>query len=380
MILGPLPYPSSILMLELAPRAGVFPALPFCFVTTLTGALMVGGAPAQNDVIEWRDGTTTRKAKVTEFTAAEIKFRVGGNNQTRGAHEARDLMVEKWQEALNRAGQDPKDRLGAAESEKDAFVAQALYHGAAEAFRVAADDNNMLECLRQLFEKYPRSGYAPEYFRRKVLFYMAKQPPRLKDAAAIAEKYGTACRLNAWNKAFELDAELWQKRAKAATKGANVDAFITELKDIVGRAGGVAEFVAISASADLADTYRKKKQYDEAATAYKSILEKKGVDGTTLARVYVGMGYIHLERALKETEAAKVKEEYHSAFVNFLKVYLNSRKTANAEIVGEGLYNAAKACEQWNGLPTCKRMAGLLRGKLKYNAPWKNTYWAKKKN
>ena len=83
-----------------------------------------------------------------------------------------------------------------------------------------------------------------------------------------------------------------------------------------------------------------------------------------------------MEKGLAGGEAAK--DHFHSAFINFLKVYLNC-KEANATIVAEGLYNAAKACEQWGELPTCRQMAGRLRGRLKFRSPYKETYWAKRK-
>jgi len=344
----------------------------------LAFAVSIGALVAQQDVIRWRDGKVTRGAKVTGYTAREIQFRAGGKNEVRAAHEVQSVQIGSWQELLGRAGDDPEALVGEAQGEKDAFVAQAGYFRAAELYRESGATVDMITVLDALLKKIPNSAYAPEYFRRKIQVYLSSAKPRAKDAAAAAEKYGAACRQNAWSKAYELDAELWQLRAASVSKGASRDTFINGLKDLVSRATGAANGVAADAKADLADAYRSNKNYKEARSTYEGLQEVVGVGADTLARTYLGLGYIHLEEALASSDEAVSKSSYHKAFVSFLKVYVNA-KEANNVLVAESLYNAANACEKWNGLPTCKQMAGRLRGRLKYRALYKDTYWAKKK-
>ena len=337
-----------------------------------------GALVAQEDVIRWRDGKVTKGAKVTGYTAREIKFRAGGTNQVRAAHEVQSVQIGSWQELIGRAGDDPEALVGEAQAEKNVFVAQAGYFRAAELYRESGATADMITVLDALVKKIPTSAYAPEYFRRKIQVYLSAAKPRAKDAASAAEKYGAACRQNAWSKAYELDAELWQLRAASVGKDGDRDTFITGLKDLISRATGGADGVAADAKADLADAYRANKDYKDARAAYEGLQETSGVGVDTLARTYLGLGYIHLEEALSSSDEAASKASYHKAFVSFLKVYVNTKEASNV-LVAEGLYNAANACEKWNGLPTCKQMAGRLRGRLKFRALYKDTYWAKKK-
>ncbi|MEE2888790.1 MAG: tetratricopeptide repeat protein [Planctomycetota bacterium] len=352
----------------------------FSSVTVPVLALAVSVAPlvAQQDVIEWRDGKVTKNAKVTAYTAREIKFRAGGTNQVRAAHEVKSVQIEAWRDLLSRAGDDPEALIGEAQDQKNPFLAQAAYYRAAELYRETGATGDMITVLDALLKANPNSAYAPEYFRRKIQVYLSAAKPRTKDAAIAAEKYGAACRQNAWSKGYELDAELWQLRAKSLEKGASKGSFVTGLKGLIARSNGAADGVAADASADLADSYRAQKNYKDARATYEKLQETVGVGVDTLARIYLGLGYIHLEEALASSDEATSKVSYHKAFRSFLKVYVNA-KDANNNLVAEGLYNAANACEKWNGLATCRQMAGRLRGRLKFRVLYKDTYWAKKK-
>lgn len=347
--------------------------VPILALAVTTGALV-----AQNDVIEWLDGKRTTKAKVTSFTAREIKFRAAGTNQTKPAHEVKSVVIETWREFLNRAGDDPAVLLGEARDQKDLFIAQAAYYRAAELHRQSNSLADMIGVLDELMKKSPTSAYAPELFRRKIQIYLSSKKPRLKDAAKVAESYGAACRQNAWSRAYEFDAELWQLRIKSMEKQANREAFITGLKGLIARANGAADNVAIDATGDLADAYRDQKNLKLARTTYNTLLGTAGVSVDTLARIYIGLGYIHLEDALAAGNEEAAKPSYKQAYTSFLKVYILA-KGANNNLVAEGLYNAANACEKWNGLPSCRQMAGRLRGRLKFRVLYKDTYWAKKK-
>lgn len=356
-------------------KASIFSPVTVAFLAL---AVSAGTLAAQRDVIEWLDGKLTKNAKVTAYTAREIKFRAGGTNQVRAAHEVKSVQIEAWRELLSRAGEDPEALVGEAQDQKDPFLAQAAYFRAAELYREAGATADMITVLDALLKTNPNSAYAPEYFRRKIQVYLSSPKPRTKDAAVAAEKYGAACRQNAWSKAYELDAELWQLRAKSLEKGASKGSFMTGLKALIARSTGVADTVASDASADLADSYRAQKNYKEARTTYEQLQETVGVGVDTLARIYLGLGYIHLEEALGAKDEASSKAAYHKAFRSFLRVYVNA-KDANHNLVAEGLYNAANACEKWNGLATCRQMAGRLRGRLKFRVLYKDTYWAKKK-
>lgn len=347
-------------------------------VPVLALAVFASSLVAQNDVIQWRDGKQTAKAKVTAYTAREIKFRAGGKNQMRASHDVKSVQINAWRELLTRNGDDAEVLIGEGQSQKDPFLAQIAYFRAAELYREAGADVDMITVLDALFKKIPTSAYAPEYFRRKIQIYLSAAKPRAKDAASAAEKYGAACRQNGWSKGYELDAELWMLRAQSVAKKANKSAFIAGLKDLIVRSIGAADGVATDAMADLADSYRLQKSYKEARATYQKLQETGSVGVDTLARVYLGLGYIHLEGAITAGDEATSKAAYHLAFRSFLQVYVNA-KAANNNLVAESLYNAANACEKWNGLPTCKQMAGRLRGRLKFRALYKDTPWAKKR-
>ena len=352
--------------------------LSSALVPVLAFAVFTSSLLAQNDVIQWRNGKQTAKAKVTAYTAREIKFRAGGKNQVRASHEVKSVQINACREFLARAGEDTEALIGEAQSQKNPFLAQSAYFRAAELYREAGADVDMITVLDALFKKIPTSAYAPEYFRRKIQIYLSAAKPRAKDAASAAEKYGAACRQNAWSKGYELDAELWILRAQSVAKKASKSVFITGLKDLIVRSTGAADAVATDAMADLANVYRRQKNYKEARATYKKLQETGSVRVDTLARVYLGLGYIHLEGAITAGDEAASKAAYHRAFRSFLQVYVNA-KAANNNLVAESLYNAANACEKWNGLPSCKQMAGRLRGRLKFRALYKDTPWAKKR-
>ncbi|MCA8956145.1 MAG: hypothetical protein KDC87_08725 [Planctomycetes bacterium] len=336
---------------------------------------------AQKDVIEWMDGTVTRAAKVTAYDAKEIKFRASGSEQQRAAHEVKNLNVESWNEAFGKAGNKSESLIGEARAvvDKNPFLAQAVYKRAADILASDGSVSDALRVLEEIDQKLPTSAYAPDYHRRKIEYYLSRPKPALKDAASAAQKYLDAARTRSWSRAYELDAQLWEIRIKAAQPKASRDTYIGELKELVGKAQGTADGVAAAAQVHLADAYRAGKDYANAKKLYQTLADKKGLDGSTRARIYLGLGYLASEEAVVATKPEQVKESHHEAFKRFLQVFLNTRETANPELVGEGLYNAAKACEQWGGLPTCGQMAGRLRYRLKYRAPWKDTSWARKR-
>ena len=331
--------------------------------------------PAQKDTIELLDGTKIRGVKVISWTAKEIKFKTnsGSGTESRPAHEVRGATISRVQVILSRAGDDTEQLIGEADND-DPLIKQACFFKASQIF--AAENTKegaqkMLSALSEIDTQLPDSAYAPAYHRTKIRYYLSQAKPQFNNAKIAAEKYGDASRTRSWSNAYVYDAEYWEKRIAGATGKVKMEDLITSLKEIKAKTTVEAPFVSHAASIDLADVYRNAKNYKVAEAEYEGLHDKKGLEPDVRARMYIGLGYIYLEKAV----ISKSKGDYHNAFKNFLKVYLNA-KAAHPEYVAEGLYNAAKACEQWNELPTCKQMAGRLRGRLKLREPWRHTKWA----
>ena len=90
-----------------------------------------------------------------------------------------------------------------------------------------------------------------------------------------------------------------------------------------------------------------------------------------------------LQQKVAQLEDTLQREEAMHGLIRYILEDKANRATnakdANASLVAEGLYNAAKACEAWGELPSCKLMAGRLRGRLKLRKPYSATSWASKK-
>ena len=337
--------------------------------------LAAPGLKAQKDTIELRNGKVLRNVAVESWTAKEIKWKGKDGAKSLPAHEVKEASLSKVQMVFARLGNDPGTFYEEAKSEKDPLISAACYHNAAMLYFQDGKDSEMLTALQELDEKHPQSPYTPEYYRWKIRYYLGRQKPSYKDAMSIAQKYGDAARTRSWSRAYEYDAEYWEKMVEAASGKTDADGWVKDLKDIIGKTESSAPFVADVARADMGDALRGQKKYAEAKEVYQQLEARSGVSANVRARMFRGLGYIAMEQALTSNN----KEDMHEALKNFLKIFLNCKDGADPELVAEGLYQAAKACEQWNELPSCKLMAARLRGRLKLRSPWKETSWAEKR-
>ena len=342
-------------------------------VLILPVLLLAAPLVAQKDMITLRDGTQINNVKVTAWTAKDIQFKGKSGSDLRLAHLVKDASIDKVRVVMNRAGTNPEVLVGAAdENKKDAIIAGACLHKAAMTFYEDGDIGKMMAALQRIDTDYPNSPYAPSYYTWKIKYYLATK--KTKDAAAIALKYGDASRTRPWSEAYSHDAELWEKVVNGVAGKLKGEAYATAMRETLAKSTGVAPFVAHRAAVELADAYRGGKKFAEAKKEYEKLQKLKGLGVNVRARMYLGLGHIDLEKA----DSSKKKEDYHDAFLNFLRVYLNA-KDADPELVAEGLYHAAKSCEAWGELPSCREMAGRLRGRLRLREPYKSTSWAKKK-
>lgn len=333
------------------------------------------GFSLAQDTVVLRDGTIIPDAAITSWTAKEIEFREGRVSKTRPAHEV-DLagtMLEKLQVDLSRAGSDTAALVGLSEAKKDDhLVASAALYNAALIFLAAGDSGSWVSALETLHEQHPNSPYAPEYFRILVRYYLAGLKPRATDAAAVAERYAKSARENGWSIGYERDAEYWALRASSLTGTPDVPKYIDGLKKLCTRSEKAAPFVWQAATVNLGDAYRSTQRLEDAEAEYLKLLDE-GLGADVRAQLFLGLGYLNVEYA--KTKGGGDTDYLHEAIRNYLKVYL-SAKDADPEFVAEALYNAAKTLEEWNKIPDSVAMAGLLRGRLKRRAPWKDTSWA----
>ena len=351
------------------------PLLTLVPVSLLTLWPLAGSALAQDTVV-LRDGTVIADAAIISWTAKEIEFREARAAKTRPAHEVdvNATKLQKFAVDLDRAGTDTAALVGLAEANTDdSLLASAALYNAALIFIGAGDDRSWVSALEQLEEQYPNSPYAPEYYRFLVRYYLTGLTPRATDAAAVATRYAEAARKNGWSIGYERDAEYWALRASSLTGTPDLPKYVDGLKKLARKSEKTAVFVYKAATVNLGDAYRGMQRLEDAEVEYQRLVVEKGLEADVRAQLYLGLGYLNVEYA--KTKSGGDTDHLHEAIRNYLKVYL-SAKDADPEFVAEALYNAAKTLEVWNKIPDSIAMAGLLRGRLKRRAPWKDTSWA----
>ena len=155
-----------------------------------TTALLLAASSSlfAQDVITWVDGTTTDRARVSDFNVIEIKWLGGGSSDKRSSDQVLDLSVAKVQETFKR-GYAAKDQnaadtadmfLGVAREEmtKTPFLAQFGLWEAGKFLMEVGKEAEAFPIFDELMTKLPDSGFVPRAMAMKLDYYFTPDRKR----------------------------------------------------------------------------------------------------------------------------------------------------------------------------------------------------------
>ena len=224
-----------------------------------------------------------------------------------------------------------------------------------------------MSALEELEKAEPDAGVLPEIHRQKFEYYMGQGPRAAGSAETVAKNYLAQAQGNAWPPGLGIEAEFFQAIAMRA-KGASPQDYQTALTGIIGRANAGNAMVANRANIQLANSLLEVDQLDRARKIYENIAEKDGVDSSSRAGAYLGLGQLTMKSAGGDQEANK------RALLWFLRVYLETRD-AWPSLQAEALYNAVQAAGRWRG-PEYQYIQARCRGVMKNEFP--NSNWTER--
>jgi hypothetical protein len=346
--------------------------------TAVVFALTAAAAVGQSDRIVWTDGTSTTECRVTGFTWREIKYTQRGNEETRSADAVARLEVEKVKELYKRAYGATSDDEAYAQFRKIAesltksnpFAAQFGFIEGARLLVKNREYNEAFALLEKLATELPDSGFRPEVFRMKLQYYLGQGKDGAENAKTVAKKYASTALTEGWPEGFAVEASYYDLMARAAAGDAAGAALQAELKALLTKVEGRLPSVTDRVKVQLAHALRAEGKLDEARQAYEEIIDKEGVDPSTLAQAFLGTGYAHMQAG-----DPKNTEPYRDALLAFLRVFLET-PGASSEAIAEALYQGAESAEKWRG-PDSGAMARRLRAYLRRD--YAETAWGQKR-
>ena len=207
----------------------------------------------------------------------------------------------------------------------------------------------------------------PEVFRQKFEYYIGAGDKGAASAKKVAENYRFAATGGAWPSGLAVEAEFFEALAKHVSGGSAKD-FQTDLRSLLQRAGSN-PMVANRANVQLAHSLREAKDVEGARRIYEDVAGRDGVDASSRAGAYLGLGMLALDEATGGN-----KEAAREALLLFLRVRLQT-KDAWPSLQAEALYNAILAADKWRGSEYQTIMA-RCRGVLLHE--FGDSEWARK--
>ncbi|MBM3973147.1 MAG: hypothetical protein FJ301_03490 [Planctomycetes bacterium] len=331
-------------------------------------AALVAPVAAQDDVIHLVNGTSVTGVRVTGFDIRNIKYSRGGTNEQTSTDQVAMVELKKFAGTYARGLKDPGIMLTMAKeklADKDLLLAQLGFVNAAAQFFDAGQPAEAVSALEELQKAIPEAGVLPEVFRQKFEYYMGLGGKGASSAAQVAKKYQADANANAWPVGLMLEADFFVTLADRK----DPKSCQAQLKAIASKAGGTHPLIANRANVELAHSLRETKDSDGAQRIYEDISKKDGVDDSSRAGAYLGLGKILLEKS-----AAGDNESFKQAMLLFLRVRLET-KDAWPSQQAEALYHATLAAEKWRG-PEYGLV--VLRCRRLLNDEFGSTEWAER--
>ncbi|MBL9076959.1 MAG: hypothetical protein JNL08_05615 [Planctomycetes bacterium] len=299
-------------------------------------------ALAQDDRVVLANGTTIEGVRVASFDIRELRYTKGGNNETVPSDQVVKVELAKFKDVYRRGLSDPDLMLTVAREqlkEKSLLLAQLGFVGAAAQFFDSDQASQAVAALDELQKGIPEAGVLPEVFRQKFEYYMGIG--RGGDALKVAQKYRLDAQGGAWPAGLAVEGEFFEAMAERAN-GGNPKDFQTKLRSVIGKASS-SQIVANRANVQLANSLREAKDIDGARRIYEDLAQRDGVDSSTRAGAYLGLGLLAYDKA-----QGGDKEAAREAMMLFLRVRLQT-KDCWPSLQAEALYHAIHAADKWRG-------------------------------
>lgn len=330
---------------------------------SLIALVAATSATAQTDKLTLLDGTVIKDAKVIEFTVRSLRYKRSGSTESVDSDQVAKIELAKFDRVYARGLKDPGLMLTLAREQlaaKDMVMSQLGFVGAARRFFDQGSASNAVSALNELQKAFPEGGTVPDVYRLKFEYYLGTGAKGLSSALQVSKKYESDAIGGAWPVGFSVEASFFQVLASQA---APAD-YQTKLRGIVSQARSSNAIVANRANVELAHSLRRDKKLDEAKRIYDTIAKKEGVDDSSRAGAYLGLGYL--------LAASDDKEQAKQGLLMFLRVRLETRD-AWPSLHAEALYSSIGAARKWGG-PEYAYIIGRCRRVLLSDFP--NSDWA----
>ncbi|MFO1077376.1 MAG: hypothetical protein U1E73_06575 [Planctomycetota bacterium] len=316
---------------------------------------------AQDDRVFLNNGTVLDKIKVTSFDIRELKYTQGGTSKSVSTDQVGKVDLAAFNDTFRLGLKDPGLMVTKANevlADKEALLGQLALVAASAMFFDNGQAQEAVSALDDLQKSVPNAGVLPEVYRQKFEYYMG-QTGHAADAGKVAKKYLAEAQGSAWPQGLITEAEFFVAMADRGA-GGNAKDFQGALRGIIARAGDN-QLIANRASVQLANSLRETKDVEGAKKLYQSLVDKDGVDSSSRAGAYLGLGQIVMEAAGNDADANR------RAMLLFLRVYLET-KDAWPSLQAEALYNATQAAGRWKGADW-QYIQARCRGALKADFP-----------
>ncbi len=299
---------------------------------------------AQDDRVTLANGTTVDGVRVVSFDIRDLRYTKGSSNETVSTDQVVKVDLGKFKDTYRRGLRDPDMMLTVAREqlkEKNLLLAQLGFVGAAAQFFDSDKAQEAVTSLDDLQKGIPEAGVLPEVFRQKFEYYMGLGSKGAANAKKVAEKYRFEATGGAWPPGLVVEAEFFEALAERVN-GGNPKDFQAKLRSVIGKASSN-PMIANRANVQLAHSLRESKDFDGARRIYEDLAERDGIDASTRAGAYIGLGMLALDKANGGDKVAA-----REALMYFLRVRLQT-KGAWPSLQAEALYHAVLAADKWRG-------------------------------
>lgn len=301
-------------------------------------------ATAQDDRVFLANGTVLDGVRVVSFDIRDLRYAKGSSNESVSTDQVVKVELAKFKDVYRRGLRDPGLMLTVAREqlqEKNTLLAQLGFVGASAQFFDSNQATEAVTSLDDLQKGIPEAGVLPEVFRQKFEYYMGLGSKGGANAKKVAEKYRFEATGGAWPQGLVVEAEFYEALAERVTGGSPAD-FQAKLRSVIGKASSN-QMIANRANVQLAHSLRETKDTEGARRIYDDLAVRDGIDSSTRAGAYIGLGMLLLDKA-----GTGDKEAAREAMMMFLRVRLQT-KDAWPSLHAEALYHAVLAADKWRG-------------------------------
>lgn len=320
------------------------------FAASLIALVAATAATAQSDKITLHNGTVMKDVKVISFDIRNIRYKRGSSTESASSDQVAKVQLGNFEKVYARGLRDPGIMLTMAREQlasKNEVMAQLGFVGAAKTYFDFGQAREAVSALNELKKALPEAGTIPDVHRLKFEYYLGTGSA--KNALTVAKAYESDAVKGAWPTGFSVEASFFQ----AISTPVAAPEYQAKLRSIVSRARASNPVVSHRANVELAHSLRKTKKGDEAKRIYDDIVKRDGVDQSSRAGAYLGLGQMLYDTGDKE----KARE----ALLLFLRVRLET-KDSWPSLQAEALFSSMQAARRWGGPESsyirsrCRRM------------------------